>query len=128
MHLYRSLGQFIREEIRRVLAKTRIKLDANCTIYTFAFLVKTRTCRINGSRLIWLFIIINLAHPRRKTVNSQLPPFYFSSAKLQIENPFNSIELKQKTTYTGACHAVIKLFRDCQCPAKDENSFSATKV
>ena len=48
---------------------------------------------------------------------------YFSAAKLRIENPFNSIQLKQKITYTGPCHAVIQLFLNFQFPAKDEELF-----
>ena len=73
--------------------------------------------------LIWLFIIINLAGPRRITVNWQLPPLHFSSAKLQIENSFNSIELKQKVTYTSACHTIIELLGNCLFSAKDEKLF-----
>ena len=87
------IGPFIQEKIckiRRELYHLHVRA-----------LHKTRASCINGTRLIWLFIIINLAHPRGITVNSQLPPSYFSSVKLRTESPFNSIEQKQKIIYTG---------------------------
>ena len=49
--------------------------------------------------------------------------FFIVFAKLRIENPFNSIELKQKVTYTGACHTIIDLLGNCQFSAKDEKLF-----
>ena len=77
----------------------------------------------------WLFIIINLARPRRiirRTLELLINSYHlctFHPQSSELKTQFNSIELKQKIAYTGACHAVIQLFRNCQCPAKDEELF-----
>ena len=73
-----NIGPFMRGKLGRALAKTRLKKKREVNLYV-RVLHKTRTSRINLARSQRIII----------TVNSQLPPLYFSSAKLRIENFFN---------------------------------------